>query len=160
MKEIITRRFLEATSGFTLPPSALAQTVGWSSERERPISLREFVAARAPQSAREALRVSPEEATEPVKRVTDLNEEELRETTCAVLREAPADETVVIVGTGELSTGELIRQVRAGTELGQELISATRSHIDLLEQLVETGKLSGLEPDGEDFSIKVLEFPF
>lgn len=133
-------RFVESTPKFKLPPSALDQTVGWSSVEKRPQG------------------TGPQPGPEPVKRVTELTDEELKEIVAALLRQTPKNIKFAIGARGDFSTEELIEHVKADTKLGLRLTAATKGHIDLLERWIEAGKLQGLE--SEQSSIKLPDFDF
>jgi hypothetical protein len=145
-----------APDDIELPEEALEQTVGWLSRAQRPASLREFIAAQAPQRVMASLDVSPSEAPgEPVKRVTELDESELQHVVVAVLREAPPDSVLAIVGEGNYSPARLIRLVEAGRPLGRELTAATARHIELLEGLIEAGKIKELSHQGSSPELEI-----
>jgi hypothetical protein len=150
---------LAAAPALALPAAALDQTVGWSAERQRPVSLREYIASRAPRSVRLALHVDRSEATAPVKRATELTDEELRETTCAILREGTEGTKLAILGQGLFSAEELEREVREGTPLGIRLQKATKRHLALLQGLVEAGKLRSVR-DGDQPAPALPAFEF
>lgn len=134
-----------APDDIELPATALEQTVGWLSREQRPVPLREFIACRAPKRVMLALAVQPKDAPcEPIKRVTELNDDELRHVVVSVLRESPEDSVLAIVGDGRYNRETLVREVEAGTPLGQQLTAATARHIALLEGLIESGKVKGL----------------
>lgn len=134
-----------APSNIELTEEALSQTVGWLSHANRPATLREFIAAQAPRQVLASLDVSPTEApNEPVKRVTELGEGELRHVVVTVLREAPPDSVLAMVDKGSYSLQKLIREVQRGTVLGKQITGATARHIELLEALIEAGKVKGL----------------
>lgn len=135
-------RFVESAPKFKLPPSALDHTVGWSSAEERPLSLLEFIAARAPRAVTASFGIRPHPAPESVKRVAELTDEELKETVTALLRQTPKNIKFAIGARGAFSTEELIEHVKADTELGLRLTAAAKGHIDLLERLIEAGKLA------------------
>lgn len=151
-------RFFESAPTVQLPPSALGQTVGWSSQDKRPVSLRDFIAARAPRAVGALLDTDSRGDPEHVKRITELTDEELQETVCALLGEAPENIRVAILGHGDFSIEDLIGHVRTRSDLGLRLISAARRHIDLLERLVEAGKLRVAE-SGQP-SVRVPAFDF
>ena len=80
----------------------------------------------APQGVMASLDVSPSDAPgEPVKRVTERNADELQHVVVAVLREAPPDSVVAIVGAGKYSAESLLRHGEAGTPLGRESFSGS-----------------------------------
>ncbi|MGH2614307.1 MAG: hypothetical protein ACRDJC_03630 [Thermomicrobiales bacterium] len=89
--------------------------------------------------------VNPSEAPiEPVKRVTELTDGELRQVVVSILKEAPPDSVLAIIGEGTYNQEELVHQVESGTPLGQELTKAIERHIELLEGLIDAGKIKGL----------------
>lgn len=154
---MVERNVIESVPDIRLTPRALEQTVSWSTERKGPLSLREFVASRVPKAAK-ALDIENSKGVERVKKISELSEEELVETVCARLREGTNDARLAVVGEHDFSMDELIDQVRIRTELGRRLISSTKRSIELLEQLVESGKINnGIEPK---LSVKLPDFDF
>ena len=151
---------VQSAPNLELEPIAFQQTVGWSRDNKS-ISLRQYIASRAPQTA-QLLHIGSEEATdELVARVEDLDESELREVVCARLQEGTNDARIAIVGEHDLSIDELIDQVRARTELGHSFILSTKRSIGLLEQLAEAGKIR-ISKDSKSSipSIKLPDFTF
>src|SRR5438067_13737423 len=105
---VTNRRLLESVPEIAVSTSALEQTVGWSTAKQRPVSLREFIGARASKRVKAALDITPAEVSnEQVKRVTELTGEELRETACALLREGSSDIRLAVAGDGVFSVDEL-----------------------------------------------------
>lgn len=145
-----------APDDIELPEEALNQTVGWLSNEQRPVSLREFVAAQAPARVQASLHVKPWEAPKGrIKRVTELDDDELRHMVLSVLEEAPPEVVLSIVGDGSYDAAALARAVRRGTPIGRQVIEATSRHIELVEGLVEAGKIKGLTHEETTRDLKI-----
>ncbi|MDQ3696042.1 MAG: hypothetical protein M3464_20855 [Chloroflexota bacterium] len=129
-----------------LPNAALDQTVAWSTELRRAVSLREFIASRASEGVMRALAIAPEEAPpDPVKRVTEMTDEELRRTVIAIVRRNSEGGVLAVAGDGTYTVDELVHEVELGSELGNRFTAATARHINLLEDFVDSGGVKGME---------------
>jgi len=101
----------------------LNQVVSWSSEG-KPFTFRQFLVSRMPVLAEE-LGLKEIGIQEQIKRVEELDEEELKEVACARLQ---AEE-------------EVIKQIKANTRLGRRFVQAAKQSIALFEGLAENGKI-------------------
>ena len=97
---------------------------------------------------RAALAVDPVEVpSERVKRVTELGEDEVRQMVLSILRSDSGRAVLAVVGEGSYSADQLIADVESGTPIGRRLIAATTRLIDLLEGLIEAGKVAGVSQE-------------
>jgi hypothetical protein len=80
-------------------------------------SLGDWMDQEAPQSVRVAFHRGHGRKIPRVRSVADLDDEGLRQLTVAVLKAADPRKKVAIVGRGDYSPGELVREVERDTEL-------------------------------------------
>lgn len=76
-------------------------------------------------------------------------------TWCPALEEAPPEVVLSIVGDGSYDAAALARAVRRGTPIGRQVIEATSRHIELVEGLVEAGKIKGLTHEETTRDLKI-----
>ncbi len=151
MKEI-PKPLGELITELEIPPRALDQIVGWSAKEKKTYTLRNFVASRAPETAKR-FELTESDSLSCVKRITELTEQELKRTVCESLRRGSTDMKVGVMGSvGEkkdFSKEELVKEVEKGTQTGNAVIEAYKLDIDLIERLAEKGKLyPGKPPKG------------
>lgn len=149
--------FIERAPGIKIPAKALQQVIGWSTELSQPVLLREYVAARAPEYVRVNLKVPPVKTGLVVKRANELTDEEIHKTALEILKNEHNNYRVVS-GDGDFSPAELTDQVATRTGLGPGLVIALMRHIEVMESLVDTGRITGILAPGE--KLPEPEFPF
>ncbi len=148
---------LDQAPELALPPAALSQVVSWSSEDDRPISLGEFLAARAPHAAK-VFQLGPSRTKLAVPRPADLTDAEMTKVVTARLREGATDARLAVLGQGAFTVDQLIQEIAVGTELGKRLLSAERRHLELLDRLAEANKLR--RADQKPTGVAVPDFEF
>jgi hypothetical protein len=143
-----SHRLVTSAPVIQLSPVALGQIVSWSDRNDEPFSLRQYVASRV-KSMADRLRVQLDEAKgEYVPRVTELGDKALAEVVCERLRrdaEQAGAAPLVIMGVGTFSNQQLIHHVRDRTEVGFMLLSSEQRNIDVLEGLIEAGKVNYID---------------
>lgn len=161
--------FIEEAPEMVMPPSFLDQPTSWYVEPGKPVSegrvvtIKEYIASRAPQTVRDTLGIPPSEGN-PVKGADELPDDELRELTLVILRGGRDDEFLAVLGSGSYSKQEHIAEVERGTALGRQTMDGTRLNVALIQRLIDSGKLriSEEEPDGKRdvFDIDLPDFDF
>lgn len=116
--------------------------VGWDSKSNKFYSLRDFIGSRAAETAK---RFGSTPSDVSVKRVTELTPEELQQTVVERLRRVSKGLRVAI-GSQDFSMNELIQEVESSSQIGNFVLQANKSHIDLIEGLAEEGKLYPGQP--------------
>ncbi len=141
--------------------SVLGQFVSWSTPMQRPVTLREYIASRSPQSVRESLNITPLGSTEPVKKADELTDEELQQLTLVRMRQG--GNVSLAVGSRSYSNEDLINEVEQSTDLGRRLMDGTRMNGRLIQRLVDTGKMSFADiptSKGKELTIRLPDFHF
>lgn len=138
--------------------SVLDQYVSWSATDQKPVTLREYIAARSPQSVREALRITSQENIVSIKRADELTDKELQKLTIERICQEKGDALLYIEGVG-YSKEARIKEVEQNTEVGSRLVRAAQMNAELIQKLIDAGKASFSEISTRKKEGKVINLP-
>lgn len=122
------------------------------SKAGRIVSLGDFIKDHGNKKVRSAFKFSGRAKS--VRSVGTLNEEELKQVAVEILRQSNPHERMAN-SRGTFSPQELIEEVRQGTEVGKQFVSAIKQHSLFLEEALKQGRIcrkeSGTDLDLPDF---------
>jgi hypothetical protein len=149
--------FLSSAPEMTLTRVALNQIVAWSKETG-PISLERFVATRLPEQAAK-LGIEPvREGELPVKRVDEMDADELKETICAIYE---ADLNNTYIRSDGVTSQQILDKIRRSTSsLFDRDVMSMRRNIGVMESLFEAGKVKEITAEDPPLGFTVTPPPF
>lgn len=145
----------ESLSPIDLNRRVLSRVASWSAKDNKPISLGELVASRMPQQAAR-LGIEPYTGEEPVKKVSELNEDELKQVISEFYTQVSG---VLAIGPRTYSAQEILEAIQSGTAIGTRMINAQKREMGLMEHMFESGKVVRIVDEAPK-PIKIPDFQF